>query len=118
MGSRLVEYIPNRLVDGVIPNGDNTPTMTPAAKRRLNVQGTVPGDIGDVTPELLEILDRDGPVPPTYEELSLMTRQEWENTTYHGHDRGRSSQVGEGLLGADILAEARRRRGKKMKRNR
>src|SRR5436305_2693781 len=47
-----------------------------------------------------------------------MTRQEWENTTYHGHDRGRSSQVGEGLLGADILAKARKRRGKKTKRNR
>lgn len=117
-GSRLVEYIPNKFVDGAIPNGDNAPTMTPAAKRRLKVQGTVPGDIGDVTPELLEVLDRDGPVPPTYEELSLMTRQEWENTTYHGHDRGRSSQVGEGLLGADILAKARKRRGKKTKRNR
>src|SRR5271156_790134 len=117
-GSRLVEYIPNRLVDGVIPDGENTPSLTAAAKRRLKVQGTVPGDIGDVTPELLEILDRDGPVPPTYEELSLMTRQEWENTTYHGHDRGRSGQVGEGLLGADILAKARKRRGMKTKRNR
>src|SRR5438045_7023781 len=69
-------------------------------------------------PELLEVLDRDGAVTPTYEELSLMTRQEWENTTYHGNDRGRSSQVGEGLLGADILDKARKRRGKKTKRNR
>src|SRR2546421_637840 len=30
---------------------------------------------------------RGGPIPPTYEELSLMTRQEWDNTTYHQNHR-------------------------------
>src|SRR5438552_19129600 len=51
------------------------------------MQGTVPGQIGDVTPELPEVLNRDGPISPTYEELSLMTRQEWDNTTYHQNHR-------------------------------
>jgi hypothetical protein len=88
-GSRLIQYHHNKHIDAPIGA-----VMTPATKRRLKAQGTVPGEIGDVSPELLEVLNRDGPVPPTYEELSLMTRQEWNNTTYHGNDRGRSVLVG------------------------
>ena len=86
--------------------------MTLATKKRLRMQGIIPGQIGNVTPELLEVLNRDGPIPPTYEELSLMTRQEWDNTTYHQNDRGRSSMVGEGQRGVDKVLSERQRRGK------
>ena len=77
-GSRLIQYHHNKHLDAPIGA-----VMTLATKKRLKVQGTVPGQIGDVIPDLLEVLNRDGPIPPTYEELSLMTRQEWNNTTYH-----------------------------------
>jgi hypothetical protein len=106
-GSRLIQYHHNKHLDAPIGA-----VMTPATKKRLKVQGTVPGQIGDVTPELLEVLNRDGPIPPTYEELSLMTRQEWNNTTYHQNDRGRSSLVGEGNRGVDKVLSERQRRGK------
>jgi hypothetical protein len=106
-GSRLIQYHHNKHLDAPIGA-----VMTPATKKRLRVQGTVPGQIGDVTPELLEVLNRDGPIPPTYEELSLMTCQEWNNTTYHQNDRGRSSLVGEGNRGVDKVLSERQRRGK------
>lgn len=42
-----------------------------------------------------------------------MTRQGWNNTTYHQNDRGRSGLVGEGRRGVEKVLSERQRRGKK-----
>ena len=75
-GSRLRTFATTVTRNGIeYPTDAQVTVLTQSLKNALNRQAET---LGAVTPELLGVLQQDGPVPPTYNELSLMTRDEWK----------------------------------------
>lgn len=108
-GSRLRTFATTVTRNGTeYPTDAQVTVLTQSLKNALNRQAET---LGTVTPELLGVLQQDGPVPPTYNELSLMTRDEWQAADWDNLKRPRFNLVGEDQ-GVQATIASRKRRAK------
>jgi transposase InsO family protein len=106
-GSRITSFIPNGVEASMIPR------ITSQIRKELERQGA---QLLDTTDKNVADLDKDPAAEPTYMDLTLMSKKEWEERAAIGN--WRSGKVGEGIrddAGTAITARRKRERANRKK---